>query len=729
MLDFLLFSGFVSSFLLVLFSSYFFSAIIKSKSSFNSFIYFVLIFISQIISSIELLSLIKSINPSGILIINSIVLAVSFGLWEFFKRPNYIYPEKFKLLAKDILNALKKDKFLLIISIIFGISCIILLLLTIFVPTDNMDSLTYRLGRIAIWVQNGTLQHFETTSIRQLCFPINFEVMILWSWTFLKRDSLALFPSFLSYFGCLGLVFGYLKYFNISTRRILWVLLIIVSLPIFLLEATSAQSDLFMGFLLLASLYLLVYSIREKEITPAIFVGVAYAIAIGAKSTAFLFVPAFVVVTVLMFLREKENKPVRQIIAAAISFVIFFIILSSYNYIQNHFTFNSIFGPESIVSSNTVNGIKPLPVNLARFFFAFIDLPGIDYTGLKLIRKIDSLIVGVHNGLISEYGLSPKFGINMGFFEGFNFRVHENYSSFGFLNYLLIVPFIVISLLKLKSKKDRTFYMAMTGLFIPCFFLMMLLFMGYSVWSLRYFATAAALSAPMLIFSYNRKTNWYKYLISSILIFNFIIYTVFNWEKPLPEVINTFAEHKNYMEARRDLRLRNGFYYTNNYREYALLNGIRKIIPENARIALFFVEEDSIYPFFEEGSDWEIYPSRYDRFIKEKRFDYYDFLIVSTKVQEIYSLEPKPDINYTPDYKSRNIKFDNKSDEDAKTVYLDKAGKIIFSGNSAKAVKLVNLIDEKNFSKYFEKIKTIKSEMPDKRMSRTYIVYKRKAIW
>jgi len=723
--DLLCFLGFLISFFMLFVSSYFLSSIIKSKSSFNSCIYFVLIFLSQIIFSIEILSLLKNINILGILISNAIILTAATVLWKIFKGKNFLNVEKLKLITFDILTNLKKDKGLLAMSVVFAAACIILLLLTIFVPTDNMDSLTYRLARVALWSQNGSLSHFATTSIRQLCFPINFEIILLWSFIFLKRDFLVLFPSFLSYFGCLGLIFGYLKYFKVSTKRILWTVLVTASIPIFILEASSAQSDLFMGFLLMSAFYLLVYSIREKEAVPAIFVGLSYAIAIGAKSTAFLFVPVFALATVLIYIKEKDKKPVKQLLLATVSFITFFALLSAYNYIQNFLTFKNVFGPESIVSINTVSGFRPFPVNIVRFFFAFIDLPGIDYVGMLPLKLANFSLITFINNLIASYGVNFRFGVNMGAFEGFNLRVHENYASFGLFAYILIVPCILNAFSKLKAKNTKTFYIALTGLFLPGFFLMVLLFMGYSVWSLRYFTTAAAISASILAFSYRKKADWYKYLIIFIVIFNFVIYSVYNWEKPLIEVIRTFSKQSGYMEARRDLRLRNGFYYENNYKEYYLLNQIKDIIPENATIGLFITEEDSIYPYFEEGKNWKIFQLRYDDFVRQKDFNY-DYLISGNKTQEIYALNSTPAINYNYDDTAKKLTFENESDAGIpKKIYFDKYGQIIVKGSNEKAIREMNFINEKSFSSHYIKFRNIDLTGDESISSRNYSLYKR----
>ena len=68
---------FIMSFLLVISSSCLFVSILNSKKTENKIIYFILTVISQVIISIEFLSLIKQINISGLLIVNSAIFFLS----------------------------------------------------------------------------------------------------------------------------------------------------------------------------------------------------------------------------------------------------------------------------------------------------------------------------------------------------------------------------------------------------------------------------------------------------------------------------------------------------------------------------------------------------------------------------------------------------------------------------------------------------------------------------
>ena len=106
--------------------------------------------------------------------------------------------------------------------------------------------------------------------MRQIIFPINSEIMILWPMVFLKKDYLAVMNEYLAYWGCLFVLFSFLKYLKFSTKRILWTVLILASLPALILESTSTQTNLIVAFLFLCSLYLFVFG-TKKKITLLLF--------------------------------------------------------------------------------------------------------------------------------------------------------------------------------------------------------------------------------------------------------------------------------------------------------------------------------------------------------------------------------------------------------------------------------------------------------------------------
>lgn len=154
----------------IFFSAYCLTICARPKTPVNAIIYIALISIAHIILASEALSLFSKLNTLNFINFNFIFLLVSLVFWKYSKLPAL----KIRLLELgEIINALKKDKFLAIMAVFFLVSLLICLFLAIVAPTNNADSLSYRLSRIGFWIQNEKIFHYETTSIRQAVFSIN----------------------------------------------------------------------------------------------------------------------------------------------------------------------------------------------------------------------------------------------------------------------------------------------------------------------------------------------------------------------------------------------------------------------------------------------------------------------------------------------------------------------------------------------------------------------------
>lgn len=715
MLEFFLF---FISFLTLIFSSFIFTLVLEEKKLRNIWIYFLLILISQVIIGFEILSILKSINIIGVLSSNAAFLSIALILAA--QKPGNIIDLLKKSQGNKILLQIKRwwcqlihrvweDKILVILLGFFIFSCLMSLFFVILTPTSNLDSHAYRLARVALWVQHETLAHFEVTDFRQVIFPINWELLILWPQVFIKKDYLAQFPAFFSYLGSLGIVYCFLKSLDLSLKRILWTILILGSLPIVVLEASSTQSDLFIGFLLLSCFYLFYDAVKTNKKLPLIFSSIAFAIALGAKSTAFLFIPAFVVVFLIIAHREKQYKSVASFV---LYFIPAFMLLSSFNYVLNFLNYNNIFGPSSIIKNHILQTPETLFSSFVLYLTYFVDFSGI--TGIKTINPY----------IIRWFSdLNIINGVSLGPFEGINWRIHEHHSSFGLLGYLLILPMTIFGLSKLKTKNNKAFYLSLCGLFISIFFLTVLVVMGYSVWLFRYFASAMILSAPVLAFSYSKKAGVYKILIAAVVVFNYSFMSLFNDQKPFFRVINLYSKAGSFDEFRQDLRLRSGFDFSVHHSEYMLLNHLKRYnIPDDSRIGLILGMDDFIYHYFEEYPDWKIYPLRYDKFLERKNFDDYDYLIaVDNQVVNLLS-EPES-YKYFGVRETRQIYFTEAEDE-ARSFYLSRDGGILLKGEG-EPIKRVNFIEDKKLLPYYKKIGDIIIKNAFKSRNRRFKIYKR----
>ncbi|MCK7502911.1 MAG: glycosyltransferase family 39 protein [Desulfobacterales bacterium] len=336
---------FIASFLMLFASSYFLTSLIKSKKLANNVIYFILIFISLIIGQFQILSLLKFITQGAVLGFNFLAFIFSYKLWEAKSKPIIELTDIYAVKNK-IIQALKRDKILFILFWFFIFSSLITLFMAFIAPSNSPDSLTYHLARIGAWLQNQSFQHYETTDVRQNIYSINSEILTMWSMVFLKKDYLASMLQYLSYIGCIFLLYAFLAYLKISTRRILWSVFILACLPAAIIEAASSQMDLIVAFLLFASFFLFIYGLKENSKKALIFSALAFGINIGVKYSVFFFIPVFGLIYLFIAIKEKKKEFYKPLITFSIALFISFMLLSSYNYIANYLHYGNMFGTQ-----------------------------------------------------------------------------------------------------------------------------------------------------------------------------------------------------------------------------------------------------------------------------------------------------------------------------------------------------------------------------------------------
>ncbi|OGI17209.1 MAG: hypothetical protein A2287_09920 [Candidatus Melainabacteria bacterium RIFOXYA12_FULL_32_12] len=688
---------FIISFCLVLSSSYFLASTIKSRRFENSIIYLVLILVSQIIVSVEILSIIKQINQAGILISNLIIFIPSLLYWKYKEFPHIDFGE-IKLIKDKIIQAIKKDKILLLLAVFFVFSSLVSLLLTIITPTNSWDSLIYHLARIGFWVQNQTLAHFESSSIRHTIYSINSEILILWSMVFLKRDYLAQLPQYLAYLGCIFTIFTYLRYLKVSTGRILWTIFILASFPAVILESTSAQTDLLVAFFLLASLYLFIYGVRENSKKALIFSAIAFSIDAGIKYSTFFFVPVFGIIFFLISIRENKKlfyKPIAVFIAASIPA---FLVLSSYNHILNYLDFGNFFANQAHMERlGATPGFKTLLANLIRYFLLFIDFSGIESANI-----LSPLYLSSKDFLFSIFGLQNTDGLAYVDIIRLNTFIQENHSKFGLLGFLLLPALFIYSLTKLKSKRNKTFYLNLTSLVTIIFLVSVSLLMGFCYWNNRFLLTSIVISSTILAFSYTRQKNIFKILITIIAILNFAVISTSNDSKPLFK-LNQVLNKKNFVSFRNEVRLRDERFFSTFSPFYYLLKYIGSTAPDNSKIGLIFSDQDCFYPFFEENPSWKIYPIRYDLLVKRGNYNDYDYLIISGEEQGVDITNEKEFVfNYT--VKDNQVIYNQVKPNEPIILYFDIHNNILTEGKPA---GMTSIIDFSNIPANFKLVKKI----------------------
>lgn len=174
---------------------------------------------------------------------------------------------------------------------------------------NSWDALTYHLPRIERWVEQGHLGFWPTSVDRQLWmspwpgfFGLQFRLLT-------GGDALAFLPSWLAYLGCILLTAALVRQLGGNAGAQAWGALIMSTIPPALLQASAVQTDLVVGFWILAALALVIEAWREPARLEGwrlpLLVATATSLAFVSKGTAALALAPWFVLLAVGLIRQR----------------------------------------------------------------------------------------------------------------------------------------------------------------------------------------------------------------------------------------------------------------------------------------------------------------------------------------------------------------------------------------------------------------------------------------
>lgn len=534
---------FIFSVLAVLISSFFILAVINSKFNLKKhirFILFILINFCQLILTFELLSILSAITVKGVLLVNIIVLVLSTIFWYRNKKPlcNFGIIDE----SKKIYKALKKDKVLFFIGICFLIFIVSMLITALFFPIRYGDALGYYLSRCTAWIQNGNFNHYITTDTRELIMPINSEITYTWVLLFLKNEiGIGFFP-FIFYINSLVVIYNFLGELNFCRRKRLWTIFVYSGLALIHIQSAIPGADLWIGSLILTSIYLFFIASKYKKIHFVYFSTLAYTLAMGTKTTSLIAIPvSFLLLIVISLLYNKEN--LKKYIGMFFAFgLINFTLFSSYNYILNFIDFkNPISDQSQLLLNQFRGGFKGFLTNLIRYSFAMFDFSGfIDKIGLgNAIESLQDKAFALIGETKDSYA-SPFFGHIFKYNQ--TFGIADSY--LGVIGFLAFFPAIVISIYKSITRRisKKTILLASLALFYVLNVIIYSRVMLYTRFNMRYLLAFVVVASPIMVYTYIKKNpNLYKIIVTWFL----FVYLAFTSHAKPFIFVKSYFKHKS----------------------------------------------------------------------------------------------------------------------------------------------------------------------------------------
>ncbi len=413
----------------------------------------------------------------------------------------------------------KKYQWLLIFGFVFVL--LPLLLLSIFIPPNNWDSLAYHLPRIEHWVQNKNIYPYPTNLIRQIITPPFSEYVLLQLRILSGNDW---FLNILQYCSLIGVIFiatQLFQFLKINYKGQVLLCAVLISLPMLIFQSTSTQTDLLSAFYLLAFILFSYLFVQDNNKESFVYLVIALSIGILTKYTIAIFALPFILYIIYHVLKQKNLSLL--LFSATSSVIIASIILAPFLY-RNYLVFGSLTGNEYFEASmsNAKISLGYTISNSIKNIADFISVPMFAFNHLML-----SFIDRIH--LLIGITVNDK-GAN---WNEINFIInnHLNEDSAGSLLHFIIFIVSLVLLFRWKDKKWVFLYIA--GLLLT-FFIYSSIF-RYSPWNNRLFLplTLLFMLASSYIFIKSIKNESLLFTIAVFLLIISLFPIYMNRAKPI----------------------------------------------------------------------------------------------------------------------------------------------------------------------------------------------------
>lgn len=248
------------------------------------------LFSAVLLAITEVFSLLSTLTPLALILFwctFDALLAcycVRKGLFDEIKKSLVEYKHKFKLpfVGGFVLFALAVTLFIAIKA-----------------PPNNYDSMTYHMTRVAHWMQNQTLEHFPTHNTRQLFMSPGAEYAILHLQLLsFGSDRFANLVQWGAFLGAMVVASLLVARLGGGEKSQWFGALLVATTPMAILQASSTQTDLACSCWVLVFAWLVLRIVDRTASVPLHYWGIsglALALAVATKGTAYVFCAPFVV--------------------------------------------------------------------------------------------------------------------------------------------------------------------------------------------------------------------------------------------------------------------------------------------------------------------------------------------------------------------------------------------------------------------------------------------------
>ena len=230
------------------------------------------------------------------------------------------------------------------------------------------DALTYRLTRVAHWLQEGSIRHFPTNDVRINYHPINGDLITAWLLAHQPQGyRFAAIGQFAGGMLTLLATFGFARVAQYRRENSIGAVVLLFLMPCFCVQWSTCQNDLITTGLLWSGLYFFYQSFNQCRLAIPGWIGIA--LAIGAKGTVFYLGFGLVAATLMWW---RISRPAWSTIKfQLVTAVVALLVFAAPRYVENYVHFGNPFAPGEVFAINHGKGEtewgKKLSLNLKSY--------------------------------------------------------------------------------------------------------------------------------------------------------------------------------------------------------------------------------------------------------------------------------------------------------------------------------------------------------------------------
>ncbi|WP_071517274.1 glycosyltransferase family 39 protein [Geitlerinema sp. PCC 9228] len=417
-------------------------------------------------------------------------------------------------------------------------------------PPNNWDSMTYHLGRVLHWIQNQSVDHYQTNIPRQLYSGPWGSYAIAHLQILTDSDRLFNIPQWLAMVGSIIGVSLIAKQLGADIRGQILAALICATLPIGILQGSSTQTDYIIAFWVVCFAYFTLKTLQEQcTLTYVPYLGASLGLAILTKGTAYLYVFPFCIwlgISGLWQLRWRLWQPIIGVGAIALA-------LNAAYYIRNYIWFGSILGPSTNQQAggfNLVFFISGIIRNLALHIST--PVPSINQILINAIEQFHQVVLGIS---AEEPSITSPPGQNFGLHSLIN---HEDLAGNG-LHLLLTFLALGYFLGKYRQMQPRQrYFLGVYFLAVAAGFLLFCALIIWSPWRSRLHLSVFVLAAAFVgtVFGNLIQRRLLANSLAGLLFVSSLLWVFFNESRPLianSQIVETDQVVNIFNQSRRDL--------------------------------------------------------------------------------------------------------------------------------------------------------------------------------